>query len=510
MADKKNYNSDGRSAEDRALDKFVDLLVAKLETIQADWKKPWFTEGVSVSLPKNMNGREYNGMNSIMLMLHAEKEGFKLPVWATFDRITGLNYVKDKQGARQDAVDSEGNRLPLVSVNKGAKSFPVFITTFTCIHSETKERINYDDYRRLPEDERAKFNVYPKLQVYNVFNLEGQTNIREARPELFKKLQEQNQVTHSVQQEGDMFSFPAIDHMIAENKWICPIKPTYGDNAYFSISKNEIVIPEKRQFKSGESYYSNLAHEMTHSTGAKNQLNRLKPSSFGSKEYAREELVAEMSAALVSQRYGMSKVIKEDSLPYLKSWLNSLKEEPSFIKTVLQDVKKASGMINQHIDKMQLELDSAKEVKLETAHQQSGNYGSYDIPKWALPYIMNGDASGISDHEQELVDKFLERNFPDGFIPEVEEGKDKELNFHPAFGERNENALANRGESPYLAVDTVSIKFSQAGYMERISDNKDKGNNYENVAVDTEEQLASKAIPKQEDEQQEIHFHRGR
>ena len=171
MADKKNYNSDGRSAEDRALDKFADLLIGKLETIQADWKKPWFTEGVSVSLPKNMNGREYNGMNSIMLMLHAEKEGFNLPVWATFDRITGLNYVKDKQGARQDAVDSEGNRLPLVSVNKGAKSFPVFITTFTCIHSETKERINYDDYRRLPEDERAKFNVYPKLQVYNVFNM---------------------------------------------------------------------------------------------------------------------------------------------------------------------------------------------------------------------------------------------------------------------------------------------------------------------------------------------------
>ena len=307
-----------------------------------------------------------------------------------------------------------------------------------------------------------------------------------------------------------MFSFPAIDHMIAENKWICPIKPTYGDNAYFSISKNEIVIPEKRQFKSGESYYSNLAHEMTHSTGAENQLNRLKPSSFGSKEYAREELVAEMSAALVSQRYGMSKVIKEDSLPYLKSWLDSLKEEPSFIKTVLQDVKKASGMINQHIDKMQLELDSAKEVKQETANQLSDNYGSHDIPKWALSYIMNSDASGISDHEQELVDKFLERNFPDGFIPEVEEGKDKELNLYPAFGERNENALANRGESPYLAVDTVSIKFSQAGYMERISDYKDERNTYETVAENTKEHRASKGIPKQEEEQQEIHFHRGR
>ena len=70
MAYRKNYNSDGKSAEDRTLDKFAELLIEKLETIQADWKKPWFTEGVSTSLPKNLSGREYNGMNSMMLMLH--------------------------------------------------------------------------------------------------------------------------------------------------------------------------------------------------------------------------------------------------------------------------------------------------------------------------------------------------------------------------------------------------------------------------------------------------------
>ena len=510
MAAKKNYNSDGRSAEDRTLDKFAELLIEKLETIQADWKKPWFTEGVTASLPKNLSGREYNGMNSMMLMLHAEKEGFKLPVWATFDRITSLNYVKDKQGVKQEAKDSEGNNLPLVSVNKGAKSFPVFITTFTVVDKETKEKIKYDDYRQMTEQDRERYNVYPKLSVYNVFNVEGQTNLKEARPELFKKLQEQNEVNRPVQQEGEMFSFPAIDHMIAENKWICPIKPTYGDSAYYSISKNEIVIPEKKQFKNGESFYSNLAHEMGHSTGAENQLNRLKPSAFGSKEYAREELVAEMSAALVSQRYGMSKTLKEDSLPYLKGWLNSLKEEPAFIKTVLQDVKKASGMINQHIDKVQMELDKAKEVKQETANQVSDNYGSYDIPKWALPYIMNGDASGISDHEQELVDKFLEKNFPDGFIPEVEEGEGKELNRYPAFGERNENALTDRGESPYLAVDTVSVKFSPGGYMETVSDDKEDGRSQEAATDNPKERLAAKAIPQPEEQQEEVHFHRGR
>ena len=496
MAAKKNYNSDGRSAEDRTLDKFAELLIEKLETIQADWKKPWFTEGVTASLPKNLSGREYNGMNSMMLMLHAEKEGFKMPVWATFDRITGLNYVKDKQGVKHEAKDSEGNNLPLVSVNKGAKSFPVFITTFTVVDKETKEKIKYDDYRQMTEQDRERYNVYPKLSVYNVFNVEGQTNLKEARPELFKKLQEQNEVNRPVQQEGEMFSFPAIDHMIAENKWICPIKPTYGDSAYYSISKNEIVIPEKKQFKNGESFYSNLAHEMGHSTGAENQLNRLKPSAFGSKEYAREELVAEMSAALV--------------LPYLKGWLNSLKEEPAFIKTVLQDVKKASGMINQHIDKVQMELDKAKEVKQETANQVSDNYGSYDIPKWALPYIMNGDASGISDHEQELVDKFLEKNFPDGFIPEVEEGEGKELNRYPAFGERNENALTDRGESPYLAVDTVSVKFSPGGYMETVSDDKEDGRSQEAATDNPKERLAAKAIPQPEEQQEEVHFHRGR
>ena len=207
MAYRKNYNNDGKSAEDRTLDKFAELLIEKLETIQADWKKPWFTEGVSTSLPKNLSGREYNGMNSMMLMLHA----------------------------KQEAKDSEGNKLPLVSVNKGAKSFPVFITTFTVVDKETKEKIKYDDYKQLSEEERAKYNVYPKLQTYNVFNVEAQTNLKEARPELFQKLLEQNEVTRPVQQEGEMFSFPAVDHMIAENKWICPIKPKYGDNAYYSI-----------------------------------------------------------------------------------------------------------------------------------------------------------------------------------------------------------------------------------------------------------------------------------
>ena len=70
----KPYNDSSeerRSAEDKALDRFADMMVAKIEGINEDWKKPWFTEG-SLSWPKNLDGRDYNGLNALMLMMHCE------------------------------------------------------------------------------------------------------------------------------------------------------------------------------------------------------------------------------------------------------------------------------------------------------------------------------------------------------------------------------------------------------------------------------------------------------
>ena len=148
--------------------------------------------------------------------------------------------------------------------------------------------------------------------------------------------------------------------MIRDNLWICPINVKHQDDAFYSISKNEITVPEKVQFKDGEAFYGTLFHEMGHSTGAEGVLNRFKPTSFGSKEYSDEELVAELCGALISQRYGMAKHIKEDSCPYLKSWLDNLKESPQYIKTVLMDVKKASSMITQKIDQIAKDIEREK------------------------------------------------------------------------------------------------------------------------------------------------------
>ena len=108
---KKNYNSNGPSAEDKALDKFAELMIERISTIQSDWKKPWFTEG-ALKWPKNLSGREYNGMNALMLTFQAEKKGYKLPVWCTFDRVVGLNFNKNKEGKRSPVTDKNGEELP--------------------------------------------------------------------------------------------------------------------------------------------------------------------------------------------------------------------------------------------------------------------------------------------------------------------------------------------------------------------------------------------------------------
>lgn len=346
---RKNYtpNPDGLSAEDRALNVFADIMIDKIKNLQQDWKQPWISPGAA-QLPRNLNGRNYNGMNSIILMFMQEKNNWQTSRYATFDRITDMNYAKDKDGKRQNLLtDKDGNKLPFVRINKGEKSTPVMITTFTCVHKQTNERIKYDDYKQLDAKERNEFSVFPKQHVYNVFNVD-QTNLKEARPELYETYRKEAQGTLELSDKG-MASLPEIDAMIAKDLYVCPIKPTAGNDAYYSVARDEIIIPEKAQFIDGESFYSNLLHEMSHASGSPDRLNRIKPTQDRA-SYSREELVAELTAALVSSRYGMAKHVKSDSAAYLKSWLGSLNEDPEFIKTTLNDVKRSASFITQRME----------------------------------------------------------------------------------------------------------------------------------------------------------------
>ena len=419
MAGYRRQNADGPNSEEKALDLFAEMMIEKIESINKDWRKPWFTEG-ALQWPRNLSGREYNGMNAFMLMLHCEKEGYKIPRFCTFDCVQRMN----KPG-------KDGQELPRVSVLRGEKSFPVMLTTFTCIHKETKEKIKYDDYKNLSEDEKKEYNVYPRMQVFRVFNVQ-QTNLREARPELWEKLEKEN--GRPEVKAGEQFDFEPVDRMISENLWICPIRPMHQDSAYYSITKNEIVVPEKRQFKDGEAFYGTLFHEMTHSTGAKGVLDRLEPTAFGSKEYAREELVAELGSALVSQRYGMTKHIKEDSCAYLKSWLDSLKESPQFIKTTLMDVKKASSIITQKVDRIAKGLDEDNTERIANGTSPKGKtfYAS-------VAYLQTTD-------DRSQLDELREKGDYEGLLACAKEyydgnGMDEQYTYQTPLQHRGDNLL---------------------------------------------------------------------
>lgn len=417
-------NPNAPSAEDKALDRFTDLMIDKIKSIKEDWQKPWFTEG-ALAWPRNLTGRRYNGGNALMLMLHAEKEGYKLPVWCTFNSIQKVFNPERKEGDQQEPVH----------VMKGEKSFPVFLTTFTVIHKETKAKIPYDDYKKLSRDEQKEYNVYPKNQVFSVFNV-AQTNLQQVRPELYAKLEEQFKGKRS--EIGESFSFPAVDAMIANNAWVCPIKPQHQDKAYYSISRDEIVVPEKSQFPIPENFYGTLLHEMTHSTGSADRLNRLKASAFGDKDYAREELVAELGSALVMQQQGVQKTLKNDSAAYLKAWLDSLEESPDFIRNVMSDVKKASSVISHRIEEINERLDNGLTVEPYTREDAVLNP---DLVPETVPFkeqpkeeaAAMGIPQGARMRQVDVMALFgaLQKNgeakLSDHFIPEEDEREAKEI-----------------------------------------------------------------------------------
>lgn len=401
---------------DQTFDKFADMIIAALEKFEGDWQKPWFTEGAMV-MPKAIYGRPYNGMNALILMLHTQTEGYKVPVFATYNNLMSLNYEKTekkrgkgkgrKPGER--IKDAEGNELPFVSVLKGEKSFPVIFAKPFAVNEETKEYISIERYDNLSDEDKEKYTVRCKHEIYSVFNID-QTNLKDTRPELYQKLIDENTIKKPELTEGEIFSYEPLDRMIKDNLYICPIKPTYGDKCYFSPAQNEIVVPLKEQFKDGESFYCNLLHEMAHATGHESQLNRLKPAIFGSKEYAREELVAELTSALVASSHGMDKHLNEDSVAYLSGWLQSLKEEPSYIKDVLYDMKHASNLIETKISQVENIIRKEKNGEAIDIRENDGlddgiDDMSEDGPEEANAIGADKKQGEAEKHEEEHTEK---------------------------------------------------------------------------------------------------------
>ena len=451
-----SYERSNKSADN--LQKFAEMMRNIITKAKSkNWKQGWLgVKGTILGLPQNISGRTYSGGNSFFLMADTSEKGYNTPVYMTFKQ------AKDRN----------------LHVNAGEKSVPIFKWGLS-IKDEKGKTVSEEDYNAMSKEERDKFSVRPYPKVYHVFNID-QTNLSEVNKKKYDAIVARFKAPdEEVKDSKGMYINDALDRMFKEKAWHCDIrynKPS--SRAFYVPSQDFIVLPMKEQFNIGKTaeevyrdgmeYYSTALHEMGHSTGHASRLNR----QFGAKRtegYAHEELIAEMTAALVGSTMGFDKKILENNANYLKGWLENLKRNPESITTIMSDVGKASDMIIEKIDEQRVALGQTplKEGNLEGLTEDLGEetqqsskisntevpqeevseatvtsserqdddisnildnkpliekvfYGEFNLPEWSIPYLKDGNEYGLTAEQLKTVKDF-EKDFPSKLSIEITE-----------------------------------------------------------------------------------------
>ena len=264
-----------------------EKILAELDKGIIPWKKPW----KSVYAVSYVTRKPYSLLNQILLNDGGE--------YLTFNQITSLG----------------GH------IKKGAKAkFVVFWKMLK--KTETVE-----------EDGETKTvtRVIPMLRYYNVFNIKDTEGVKphtEITTEEIKTLDTADEViTVYISRENIGFHFG-------------------GNSAFYSPSLDSVTVPEKSQFMETAEYYSTVFHELVHSTGHESRLNRGLKGAFGSKEYSKEELVAELGSAYSLGRLGIdTQSSTRNSTAYIQSWKKHISEDKYLFVSTAGKAEKACKYI---------------------------------------------------------------------------------------------------------------------------------------------------------------------
>ena len=249
------------------LNSMVEKIISKIESGETgSWFKPWIGAG----LPTNFASKTmYNGFNILSLLYTTEENEYKTNYWLTFNQLKKL-----------------GGKL-----NKGSVATPVFFFKPIEVNEENDE------------GETIKKTI-PLLKFYNVFNLD-QTNLE----------------LGNIENSLDL----SFEEFISNTN----VSIKQAGKAFYSPSNDYIGMPHISLFDSVDSYKSVLLHELAHSTGHENRLNRDLSGTFGSESYAKEELIAELSSMFLSSHLGIKSKIRHEA--YLENWLQAIKAEPKLL-----------------------------------------------------------------------------------------------------------------------------------------------------------------------------------
>lgn len=264
----------------------TDRIVSQLEQGVIPWRMPWsggFNGAVSYT-----TGRPYSFLNQMFLGESGE--------YLTFNQVKALG----------------GN------IKKGAKSrLVVFYKPLVLKSKNTGDSVSSDG----KTDEHQR--IIPMLRYYHVFHIKDTEGIE-------SKLKQQDERHHDPIAEADS----AADEYVSRN---APLRLiiTSSNKAFYSPSDDSVTVPELDQYDVKEEFYSTLFHELTHSTMTKERCDRKQPegfSFFGSHEYSKEELVAEMGVVMSLKRLGIDcDKAFTNSVGYIQSWLKKLRDDKKFV-----------------------------------------------------------------------------------------------------------------------------------------------------------------------------------
>ena len=276
------------TAQQQAL---VDQVLKNLEEGAGLWKQGWVVTGAPQSAT---TGKRYRGLNNFFLTLAAMREGYKDNRWATFHQIqeNGWSFKTDEEGK---------------SIAKGKSETVEFYELRDKATKKPFDRSVLDGLTKEERDDYMKENVYPLRKYYKVFNADIIDGI--PAPEQTNEIDER---TRSERAEQFIDFWSKTESEISYG----------GGSAYYNPKTDKIRLPERRDFHTAEDYYSTAFHEIGHSTGHEKRLNRNLEGGFGSSEYAKEELRAEIASMFIEQEFGIEvdeSAVRNNSA-YLQAW----------------------------------------------------------------------------------------------------------------------------------------------------------------------------------------------
>jgi antirestriction protein ArdC len=268
----------------------TEQIIKQLESGVAPWRKPWRAES-----PCNLvSGKPYRGINPFLLA----SQGYGSRYWLTFAQANKLGgHVRKGEKSSTVVFWQIGEEKIIKNAEgKDRKSKPVLLRYYSVFNVEQCEGI---------ADELGLGNTSPRIP-----NIAACEAIVKQMP-----------------------NAPAMQQ---------------SDRAWYRPSNDTVGMPSKSLFGSAEEYYSTLFHELTHSTGHKSRVGRdgiEEVAQFGSESYSKEELIAEMGAAMLCGITGIAPATIENSASYLQCWINRLRGDSKLLVSAASAAQKACDFI---------------------------------------------------------------------------------------------------------------------------------------------------------------------